>query len=396
MITGSIQPKNGKWQMVINMPMSNGKTKQKWRSTGLPVKGNKRKAQNMLDKQLAELNKYDVPYNEITVAEYFVDWLKAIKIEVKPNTYRNYCGNMNNHIIPYFREKGIKLQDLKPYDIEEYYKHKERTNSRCDAEGKISNSTIKHHHQNISKALSDALRKDLIRFNPAMSVKPPKCEKYNANYLNTEETEKLIDYFKDSVISVPVTLCAFYGLRRSEALGIKWQNVDFEKREFTICETLQQHVGGNYTDTPKTQKSYRTLPLTESMCVFLSEHKKHQEECKRELGERYINEDNYVCTHQNGRIITPNYLSKKFHAGIVKGGFPAIRLHDLRHSVATNAIGRGVPITNVSALLGHSNISTTLDIYSHATKTWREDVANTLESMINIRYSLDKPILFSD
>ena len=129
-VNGSIVEKNGIWYARLYVTDENGKRKQIWRTTKLPVKNNKRKAeaflQELIDKYSKECRGF---YSEITVADYFEMWLKDIKSEVRPNTYRSYKGNMEKHIIPYFREKGIRLQELKPNDLSEYYKFKNNTDS---------------------------------------------------------------------------------------------------------------------------------------------------------------------------------------------------------------------------------------------------------------------------
>ena len=145
-ITGSIQQKNGRYHMVINMPTENGKTKPKWISTGLTIRGNKKQAQKMLEDKLSELNKYNIPYCKLTVADYFKSWLPLVEKEVRPNTYRSYYGNMTNHIIPYFEKKKILLQDLKPYHLEAYYASKTQEGSKMSSRGALSPTTIKHHH----------------------------------------------------------------------------------------------------------------------------------------------------------------------------------------------------------------------------------------------------------
>ena len=382
-ITGSIQQKNGRYHMVINMPMENGKTKPKWISTGLRIRGNKKQAHKMLDDKLSEMNKYNVPYCKLTVADYFKSWLPLIEKEVRPNTYRSYYGNMTNHIIPYFEKKRILLQDLKPYHLENYYKSKMQTDSKLNRGGALSPTTIKHHHQNISKALSDACRKGLICFNPATAAKPPKAEKYRAEFLEPKQISDMLKLFKGSTIELPVMLCALYGFRRSEVLGLKWCNVDFEKRTITVAETLQQNTGGNYTDKPKTESSYRTLPLLDKVYDVLKAKKTAQEERKALMGNYYTVSD-YVCTWADGTVITPNYLTKMFHSVISKSTLPNIRLHDLRHSAASNLIACGMSVVDVKDWLGHANASTTLDIYSHANKSAKENIATALQSMIEV------------
>lgn len=381
-ITGSIQEKDGRYYMVINMPLENGKTKPVWRATGLPVRGNKKQAVKILNDRLAELNKYCLPYTRLTVADYFRQWLEKIETEVRPNTYRSYYGNMMNHIIPYFDAKKILLQDLKPYHLEDYYKSKLQANSKIGSEEALSPTTIKHHHQNISKALSDALRRGLIFVNPATAAKTPKADKYRGDYLDAKQIKELLILFKGNVVELPVTLCAIYGLRRSEVLGLKWCHVDFSKRTITIAETLQQNTGGNYEDKPKTESSYRTLPMLDGVYIMLSEQKELQIERAALMGDYYVRSD-FVCTWGNGEVITPNYLTRTFHSVISKSTLPQIRLHDLRHSVASNLISAGMPIVDVQEWLGHANASTTLDVYSHAAKSSKENIAKTLCDMIS-------------
>ena len=378
-ITGSVQIKNGKWWAVINLYDENGIRKPKWIDTSLQERGNKRKAEKILNDYLAEYNKLNIPYSKLTVADYFSQWLKAIQSEVKANTYRSYYGNMKNHIIPYFKQNKIQLQELTPFDLEEYYKLKLQQNSKIKSGEALSATTIKHHHQNISKALSDAVRKGLLMANPAASAKTPKAEKFKGDFLNQKQLSELLALFKGSVIELPVFLCSVYGLRRSEVLGLKWHNIDFENKSITIAETLQQGTGGNYTDTPKTENSYRTLPMTNKVYDALLATKSLQDERKQLMGNYYVQSD-YVCTWQNGNVISPNYLTRTFKSIISKSNLPQIRLHDLRHSAASNLLDMGFSVVQVADWLGHSSSATTLNFYAHAEKRSKIDIANALES----------------
>ena len=378
-ITGSIQIKNGKWWVVINLYDENGKRKPKWIDTQLPERGNKRNAEKLLADYLAEYNRMNIPYSQLTVADYFTQWLSDIQSEVKVNTYRSYFGNMTNHIIPYFKQNKIQLQELTPIDLEEYYKSKLQPNSKINSSSALSATTIKHHHQNISKALSDAVRKGLIIANPASSAKTPKAEKFKGEFLNPKQVNELLPLFKGSVIELPILLCSVYGFRRSEVLGLKWHNIDFESKSITIAETLQQGVGGNYTDTPKTDSSYRTLPMTDNVYAYLNAQKSLQNERKRLMGNYYANTD-YVCVWANGEVISPNYLTRTFHSIISKSNLPQIRLHDLRHSAASNLLDMGFSVVQVADWLGHSSSATTLNFYAHAEKRSKMDIANALEA----------------
>lgn len=381
--TGSVQPKNGIWYAVLNFKDINGKRKQKWISTEYPIRGNKKKAEKLLNQWIEEWDRKNIRYGDLTVADYFENWLEDIKYSVKPNTYRGYMGNMKNHIIPYFKAKKILLQDLKPYQLEEYYKYKLKANSKlCSAEA-LSATTIKHHHQNISKALSDAVNKGILYFNPASSAKTPKQEKYKAEFLNPSQLGDLLVLFKGSIIEIPVTLCTVYGFRRSEVLGLKWSQIDFQSKKITVSETLQQNTGGNYVDSPKTESSYRTLPMTDKVETILKKHGELQNKRKDLMGNYYI-ENDYVCTWENGEVISPNYLTREFHSVIMKSNLPKIRLHDLRHSVASNLLDNGFSVVQVQEWLGHSSATTTLNFYAHVDKTSKQKIADALQEMIDL------------
>ncbi len=375
-VTGSLQIKNGKYYTVINYKDERGKRKQKWFSTGLDttLKSNKKAAEKMLASLISEYEAMGdtVRYSHITVAGYFESWLEEIIDEVRPNTYRTYYSNMINHIIPYFRSNKLLLCELKPYHLECYYRSKITGNSRMDESGTLSTTTIKHHHQNISKALTDAARKGYITNNPAMMARTPKLKKYQAEFLSEDELRELILLVKDTTVEIPVTLCAVYGFRRSEVLGLKWDNVDLDERTITICETLQQNTGGEYTDLPKTMSSYRTLPMTDSIYELLKSHKAAQGEC------------DYVCTDKHGEVIKPNYLSVTFHKIVQRSSLPGIRLHDIRHSVASCLLSKGFSVVQVQEWLGHGSASTTLNFYAHADKRSKSDIAKSLENLVII------------
>ena len=167
--TGYLREKKGRYYAVINLYDSNGKRIQKSHATGLSVKNNKRKAEQFLKKLCVEYDTKNLRfYSNIKVSDYFKQWLVSIQNDVRANTFRSYKGNMERHIIPYFETKNIELQDLKPFQLSDFYKSKV---------GSVSITTIKHFHQNISKALSDAVEKGLITINPASAAKTPKATK---------------------------------------------------------------------------------------------------------------------------------------------------------------------------------------------------------------------------
>ena len=381
-IRGSLTEKYGTFYAVISLKDENGKRKQKWIPTGFKIKGNKKKATDFLNAKIREYEDKNLRfYSDITVSEYFILWLAKIKNEVRANTYRTYQGNMLNHIVPYFQSKKIKLQELSRGDINDYFcyvsKHTE-----------LSSTSLKHHKQNISKALADAVDKEYISANPATGVKipaQPKKADFEIKFLNNTQLTELRELFKDTNIALPVILCSIYGLRRSEVLGLKWCNIDFESGKIYIRETLQQStkkISGesNFTAATKTGSSERALPITEMARKLLIKQQKIQQANKELLDNSYIN-DNYVCTFGNGKVISPNYLSKNFHKILSTSDLPQIRLHDLRHSVASNLLGMGFSVVQVAEWLGHSDSRITLEYYAHADITSKVAIGNALDSI---------------
>ena len=264
-MTGSLQIKNDKYYAVLNFTDEDGKRRQKWISTKLEVRGNKRKAIDIL-RQLEET--YDdkrLQTENLLLADYFASWLERVKPTLEPCTYRSYAGNMNNHVIPYFRQKRLKLHELKPFHLEDYYAEK------LSGEPQLSPQTIRHHHQNISKALNDAVRHELIPGNPAQKAQLPKAKKYVGAFLNPNQLQQMLTLFKGKEIEYVVMFIATYGMRRSEALGMCWNCVDFENNQFTISRVLIQHTGQSYyvKDSTKNESSYRTLPQTRDVRLML-------------------------------------------------------------------------------------------------------------------------------
>lgn len=374
-MTGSLQIKSDKYYAVLNFKDKEGKRKQKWINLNLDVKNNKRKAEQMLNKLIVEYEnkKIDVLHNQ-TFSDFMGEWLKVIKSSVKITTYNGYKLHYTKHIKPYFDNLGIKLMDLSPMHIQDYYNQK-------ITEG-LSPSSVKRHHANIHKALDHALKLNLIAYNPADRVTLPKREKYVGKFYNEIQLKQLMELCKGTPIESTVYIAINYGLRRSEILGLKWSAIDFEGMSITINHTAVSNVGGViYDDTTKTKSSLRTLPLTENVKQYLLDLKSHQEEMERLMGNCYYKND-YVCRHEDGRPIRPDYITHKFRKILNKSDLPIIRFHDLRHSAASLLINGGFNLKEVQDWLGHSDISTTGNIYSHLQYSAKVNMANHFNDVL--------------
>lgn len=390
-ITGFVTVKGGKHYAVLNVHDEMGRRKPKWVPTDLPQRGNKRNAEKILQNLIDEWNNKEVPFCSMSLDEYLEQWIEQADAGVKSNTYRMYRANVMNHILPYFKEHRVMLTDLKPQHLEEFYRMKQSPGSNLCNNKPLSATTIKHFHQVLSKALTDAVRQGLLNHNPASVARTPKTEKFMGNFLNPSELDELLTLFIDSPVELPVNLCAVYGFRRSEVLGLKWDSIDFEERSITVSETLQQGVGGSYIDTPKTTSSYRTLPMTDSVRQMLLEHRQKQMRRQAVLKRGYVKSD-YICTLGDGSVISPNYLSRTFHNVVAKSDLPNIRLHDLRHSAASNLLNMGFSIVEVQQWLGHGSASTTLNFYAHIDKSAKKNMADAMENALRNRVQADSRI----
>ena len=181
-----------------------------------------------------------------------------------------------------------------------------------------------------------------------------------------------------------VMLGVVYGFRRSEVIGLTWSAIDFDNKSITISQTVQQHTGGDYIGSTKNESSYRSLPLLDDVAELLQKHKQAQDENRQLLGSRYHDSD-FVCTWPDGKLISPNYLTKTYHKMIANSDLPQVRFHDLRHSTASNLLAQGFSIAQVAEWLGHSTASTTLNFYSHVDKTSKMEIGNALDKLIDVK-----------
>ena len=269
---------------------------------------------------------------------------------------------LRDKVRPYFREKEVTLKNLTAKDIQEFYlRELER----------VSASSVIHYHANIHKALKYAVKIDLIDVNPADKVERPKKDRFVGSFYDADEVNALFEAAKGSKLELPILFGAFYGLRRSEAIGLKWDAIDFDQNTITIRHTVTScDLDGKRilvaADTTKTKSSMRTLPLVPFMRERLLALKEEQEDNRRLCGRSYIKDYiGYVCVNEIGDLIKPHYVTESFPKLLKANGLRHIRYHDLRHSCASLLLANGVPMKQIQEWLGHSDFSTTANIYAH-------------------------------
>ena len=264
--------------------------------------------------------------------DFLLDWLKIMKLKVRPTTYASYEITIESRVIPYFKEKhpNLRLDAVTAKHIQDYYAYE--MNVR-----KVSANTVKHRHANIHKALSYAYKTDLIQTNPADKVELPTIDKFVGHFYNAAQLEEMFKIFKGDPAEFGVIAASFYGLRRSEVLGLRWDAIDFEEKTITIRHTVNEtRIDGKYTlvlaDTTKTKSSYRTLPLVAPFEAILKRMKAEQEENRKLCGNCYCQDYlGYIYVNEIGELIKPGYLSSHVPAVLKEHNMPPIRFHDLRH-----------------------------------------------------------------
>lgn len=362
MVAGHLSEKNGNYYAVLSYTDAFGKRRTKWVNTGLSVRGNKKKAEAFLMEERKKFQTAEPVTGGVLFADYIEQWLEVAKPTIAVATYASYCSMVKRVIAPYFRERRITLQGLTPKDIQDFYLEKLKT---------VSASSVIHYHANIHRALKHAVKLDLIPTNPADKVDRPKKDRFIGSFYDAEEVNKLFEVSKGTKLEFPILFGAFYGLRRSEALGLKWDAIDFENDSITIRHTvtsvtLDGKVQLVAADTTKTKSSLRTLPLVPFVKERLLVLKKEQENNRRLCGRSYHKQyAGYVCINEMGDLIKPHYVTEQFPKLLDANGLRRIRFHDLRHSCASLMLANGVPMKQIQDWLGHSDFSTTANIYAH-------------------------------
>ena len=371
MVAGHLQEKNGMFYVVLNYRDENGKRKTPWISTNLPVRGNKKRAENFM----MDVRRNFVPPNvqrieereamqkgDILFTDFLLKWLRVAKSTVKLTTYASYEMMATRIIIPYFETLNIKLKELTTEDIQEFY------SAQLE---RVSANTVIHYHAVIHRALKYAVKIKTIQSNPAVNVERPRKEKFIGSFYDKKEINTLFDIIQGHPLEVAIKLAAFYGLRREEIIGLKWTAIDFENNTLTIQHTVTEcNLDGKHievaSDTAKTDSSLRTMPLVTNFRAMLFAKKEKQEHYRKLCGRSYCKEYlDYIFVNEMGERWKPRYLSDGFKRILEQNGLRRIRFHDLRHTCASLLLANNVPMKKIQEWLGHSDFSTTANIYAH-------------------------------
>ncbi len=398
-ITAYLTIKNKTFYTVLTYYVD-GIRKLKWVSTGIKANESKKKAEKKLiqirDEFINKLETITTTKTEdkkiqISFADFMIKWLDMIKYQVEESTYTGYKRQIEGRTKEYFTKHPIMISDLRPVHILDFY-------NWLYSQGLKGNTVVKY-HANIRKALDYAVQTDLIQSNPAIKVGRPQQEQFIADYYNQDELNKLFKIVKDTPLELIVYLTVFYGLRRSEVLGIRWSAIDFENKTITIIhkvvtvtnedEEIQTKTKMITKSKTKNKSSYRTFPLFKEIENLLLYTRKMQEYYASIFKNSYNKQyKDFVCLDELGNLRKPDYVSHKFKQILRNNDLREIRFHDLRHSCATLLVKKGISLREIQDWLGHSSSKTT-ERYTHLDSSTKINSASAIEKALSFNSNTD-------
>lgn len=373
----SIRQKGDTYFVIVEVaPQSSGMRKQRSVRAGKSLKEAKA-LKAKLDYEQSQGTYVNTP--NMTLSQLLNLWLDSHSLTAnKSTTHNSYRQIVNNYVNPAIGQ--IKLSKLNASTLMNFYAHELKLGGRYGTG--LSAKTVLNHHRMLRCALRCAVEWQILAANPADFATPPKAERKEMVTLAPSEAAELLSQLEGSNLYLPAFLALHTGMRRGEVLGLRWADVDLENRLISVSHSLSQ-VGKQVTlGTPKTKSSRRRITIDEDTVAVLRQVRASQES-ERELLGSSIADDGYIVTTSPGQHWKPNSFSSSFSARMKRLGFKKVNYHGLRHTHATLLMGSNIHPKVVSERLGHSNISTTLDIYSHVTPNMQREASDTIGSILS-------------
>ena len=385
-ISASVHEKNGKLYAVASYKdRDTQKRKQKWLSLGLPAGA----AQKTIEAQKRRvLTKFEEDYQLVIDGKRDGDNFKFISFanawlddvqrhRVQESTLLGYQSMLNKKVKAFFGE-DIVLSSCKPRLIERFYDY-----LRDDG---CSETTILHYHNFLHLIFQYAFKQEIIEKNPLNHVDKPRPKKFIGEFYSVAEANEVLEKAKEDAIYIPIVFGLLCGLRRSESVGMRWSDIDFEAHEMHIRRKALNIDGQvKFYNTLKTDSSRRTLPLFPQVEEILKKHQQQQEEYRQLFGNSYSTEYlDSICVDPLGNILDPDYVSEHFPRFTKKHNLKNVRFHDLRHTCASLLVSKNINMKIIQAWLGHSTMAVTADIYSHLDSSAKRKASEALAQLFDL------------
>ena len=352
-MTGTLQTKklkDGEYYYVVLYLYEDGKRKPKWIPTGLHIKGNKRRAEQILRDTIQEYERrYTSKKSSLRFSDWVREWLEIAKKRVDIVTYEGYLATAERHVLPYFDTTDTTLGDITRPVLQAFVDEKS-AHGRLDGKGGLSPASIRHIRNILYQFLKTAVYDGWILANPSEGLRLPKQQASEFSFYTADQLTHLFALIKDEPLYPFIRITAVYGLRKSEALGLQWDSVDFEASTLTVKHTVVKQTSLVAKDKTKNASSRRTFPLSlEDKNLFLDLQQREREN-RFLFGETYQYSP-YIFKWPDGRPYAPHYVSHKFQKLLTSNNLPHIRFHDLRHSCASLLIAQGFGLKDVQEIL---------------------------------------------
>ena len=362
----------------------------KSKSTGLRLKGNKKKAEEIGEAFLQEVKeKFNNAYQKEEIEKNFekkekikfLDFLEQSitnnKNSIEYTTYKSY-RDQQKIIERFFSIKNLDLENVTVADILDFYNY--LSNVR-----KNTNNTVVHYHALLRKTFTEAYIRKLIKENIMLEIPRPKKEKYISEVFNLKEINIFLNHIKGHKFELEMNLALFYGFRRSELLGLRFSVIDFDNNTILVNTKITSSEKEKLVPKQKMKNdsSYRIMPLLDSIKKLIIQRMERIKKDKHFFKSIYTKKwEGFICVGENGELIKPDRVTRTFRKLINECGLKKIRLHDLRHSCATLLYEQDIQLKDIQMWLGHSDIQTTANIYSHFDYTRKEKTGKIIEKSL--------------
>lgn len=364
------------WQITIELPKDpiTGKRVRKYRS----VDGGKKDAERAMHEYIRELEKgYYVTDSKITIYEWIDTWLEVyIEPNVSPTTLSRYKGMIQRYIKPVIGH--MQVQQLNTLAVQAWVNGLKVS----PASGKeMSAATVKHAYHVLKGCMDKAVLAGIIPRSPCIGIMLPKGQKKPPVVYDEQQIKQLIAAAKGTEMELIIDIELCLGLRRGELLGLRWGDIDWDKNQIHIVNNRVVVDGKSVVKDPKTESSRRTVDVPAQLIQKLHKHKMQCWANRLRLGEAYTVTD-YIIVHPDGKPIYPEYVSQLFTKLQKKADLPKCRFHDLRHLCASIMLMQGVNVKVAQEHLGHKDISTTMNIYSHVLPSVAKEAAQKIGALV--------------
>ncbi|MBA2246828.1 MAG: site-specific integrase [Chloroflexia bacterium] len=308
-----------------------------------------------------------------TVAEFLTHWMDtSVRKNRAPTTIESYQGAIVNHIVPVIGSR--RLAALERMDIQ-------RMLDAVAAKDGVGPRSVENVSAVMRKALNDAVKWSLLETNPAQHTEIAKVPQADRKALTVEQARQLLFHVADDRFEALYALAAIYGLRRGECLGLRWSDIDHEAREIHIRQQVVVVNNAPLVTPVKTKKSSRNLPLLKDIDAALDRRRERQAEERLAAGEHWIEHD-LVFASMVGTPYQPANHHKRWHASLKRAGLPDVPFHSLRHTAASFLVALNVHPRIAMEILGHANIKTTMEVYSHVQQPGMRDALESVENVL--------------